>query len=393
MRSEGLGSSRQATLNIRLSSFTPLEPPHPLEQLSVEEVNRARGIIRLARSSLSILYRDITLEEPKKALLIPFLSAEHAGQLSPKTERPPRLVRVMYDVIATDKSVDFCDSVVNIITGQELSFVVVDKKFHSPLNMYVTFYYKLGCPVSSSNPCLRDEVELFPKVAMASRLFKDALAELILPENVHIVIDPWMYGGWENPEENSPRYMQGLVYARDPKTNSPDSNHYAFPIPLIPVMDMKTRQIIRVDRLATGGREDGFIYGTGPKEALAHCKAAEYIPELVEGGLRRDLMPLNIVQPFGPSFKVTNNSLVEWQKWRFRVGFNAREGATIHDLCYDNRSVLYRLSFSEMAVPYGDPRSPFHRKQAFDFGDGGAGRAANNLELGCDCLGLIKVRA
>ncbi|KAJ4601881.1 hypothetical protein HRR85_008956 [Exophiala dermatitidis] len=43
-----------------------------------------------------------------------------------------------------------------------------------------------------------------------------------------------------------------------------------------------------------------------------------------------------------------------------------------------------------MTVPYGDPRPPFQRKQAFDFGDAGAGRAANNLALGCDCLGVIK---
>lgn len=42
-------------------------------------------------------------------------------------------------------------------------------------------------------------------------------------------------------------------------------------------------------------------------------------------------------------------------------------------------------------VPYADPRFPFHRKQAFDFGDGGAGNCANNLSLGCDCLGVIKV--
>lgn len=42
-------------------------------------------------------------------------------------------------------------------------------------------------------------------------------------------------------------------------------------------------------------------------------------------------------------------------------------------------------------VPYADPRAPFHRKQAFDFGDGGLGHAVNNLALGCDCLGVIKV--
>lgn len=73
-----------------------------------------------------------------------------------------------------------------------------------------------------------------------------------------------------------------------------------------------------------------------------------------------------------------------------RLGFTPREGAVLHDVRYDGRSVFYRLSLSEMTVPYGDPRPPFQRKQAFDFGDAGAGRAANNLALGCDCLGVIK---
>lgn len=38
---------------------------------------------------------------------------------------------------------------------------------------------------------------------------------------------------------------------------------------------------------------------------------------------------------------------------------------------------------------YADPRGPYHRKAAFDLGDAGAGVTANNLELGCDCLGSI----
>lgn len=42
-----------------------------------------------------------------------------------------------------------------------------------------------------------------------------------------------------------------------------------------------------------------------------------------------------------------------------------------------------------MNVPYGDPRAPFHKKAAFDLGDAGAGATANNLKLGCDCLGFI----
>ena len=42
-----------------------------------------------------------------------------------------------------------------------------------------------------------------------------------------------------------------------------------------------------------------------------------------------------------------------------------------------------------MNIPYADPRPPFHRKAAFDLGDAGAGTMANNLKLGCDCLGAI----
>ncbi|KAH8145765.1 uncharacterized protein LAJ45_10242 [Morchella importuna] len=344
--------------------------PHPLDQLTIEEIGKARNIILGLHSATSIGFRTITLEEPSKKILTMFLSAEHKGELSSVTWRPPRRARILFELISKDGLVELCESVVDVGTGLEKSFEVLDKKCHAPLNA--------------------EEVAMFPEVTMASPLFKKAISELSLPPNTVIVIDPWMYGGWENPSEDCPRYMQGLVYARDPKTTNPDSNHYAFPLPLIPVMDVAKKEIIRIDQLPTGGTEDGLEVGTGSKEPLAHCKACEYVPELIPGGLRQDLKPLNVVQPYGPSFTVTGNSLVEWQKWRFRVGFNPREGATIHDVWYDGRSVLYRLSFSEMSVPYGDPRAPFHRKQAFDFGDGGAGRAANNLELGCDCLGLIK---
>ena len=42
-----------------------------------------------------------------------------------------------------------------------------------------------------------------------------------------------------------------------------------------------------------------------------------------------------------------------------------------------------------MSIPYADPRRPYHKKAAFDLGDVGAGVMANNLKLGCDCLGSI----
>lgn len=145
------------------------------------------------------------------------------------------------------------------------------------------------------------------------------------------------------------RFFQGLIFARDTRSGNPDSNYYAYPLPIIPVMDFEKRELIRIDELATGGGNDPL---TPAKPAsggvIDHCKPAEYVPELLPGGLRQDLKPLGVVQPQGPSFVVTDESLIEWQKWRFRVSFNPREGAVIHDVRYDGRSILYRLAVSEM---------------------------------------------
>lgn len=234
----------------------------------------------------------------------------------------------------------------------------------------------------------RSEFDVLVEVCQTSQLFKDVLAEFTLPEGFEVIIEPWPYGGL-SPEEENRRYFQALCFARDTRSGNPDSNFYAYPLPFIPVMDAHKQEIIRIDRLATGGKMDGLNAQTCSKNVIDHCQSSEYVPELLPNGPRKTVKPLNVIQPEGPSFTV-DGSLVEWQGWRFRVGFNAREGATIHDVHFNGRSVLYRLSISEMTVPYADARPPFPRKQAFDFGDGGAGNCANNLSLGCDCLGVIK---
>lgn len=165
-------------------------------------------------------------------------------------------------------------------------------------------------------------------------------------------------------------------------------------------MDTNTKKVLRIERHPTGGHGDdaddfalktiGDGSAAAPKKPTEHFKPAEYVPEMLDRPLRQDFKPLDVTQPKGASFTVTDNSLLEWQNWRLRISFSPRECAVLHDIHYDNRSVVHRLSFSELTVPYCDPRPPFHRKQAFDYGDAGAGRTANNLALGCDCLGAIK---
>jgi hypothetical protein len=64
-------------------------------------------------------------------------------------------------------------------------------------------------------------------------------------------------------------------------------------------------------------------------------------------------------QPEGVSFTVAKDGeTIEWQKWKFRVNFDVREGIVLRNVCYDGRPLFYRMALSEMTVPYGDPRAP-----------------------------------
>lgn len=167
----------------------------------------------------------------------------------------------------------------------------------------------------------------------------------------------------------------------------PDANHYAYPLDLCVEMSGDAR-VLKIYYLPFGTSNDISTVAKEYDVKKIHDASVEYYPDLVRNH-RTTTKPYHVSQPEGPSFEVCGN-LIQWEKWRFRVGFNYREGLTLHDVRYDSRSIFYRLSLSEMFVPYADPRMPYSRKAAFDLGSDGAGVCANNLQLGCDCLGHIK---
>jgi primary-amine oxidase len=116
-------------------------------------------------------------------------------------------------------------------------------------------------------------------------------------------------------------------------------------------------------------------------------ESGDYDDEAVRGPHRTTLKPVEITQPDGPSFTLDGYAL-SWQGWSMRIGFDAREGLSLHQVSLQDRPVLYRASIPEMVVPYGDPK--FRYWQAyFDTGEYLVGKWANSLELGCDCLGEI----
>lgn len=117
------------------------------------------------------------------------------------------------------------------------------------------------------------------------------------------------------------------------------------------------------------------------------AESGDYDDEAVRGPHRTTLKPIEITQPEGPSFTLDGYAL-RWQDWSMRIGFDAREGLSLHQVGVNGRPVLYRASIPEMVVPYGDPK--FRYWQAyFDTGEYLVGKFVNSLEPGCDCLGEI----
>ena len=66
---------------------------------------------------------------------------------------------------------------------------------------------------------------------------------------------------------------------------------------------------------------------------------------------------------------------MRWLEWDFDIGFNSREGLTLHCLTFRDpttakrRSVCFRASVAEMTVPYASPAWERHRQNPVDAGE------------------------
>jgi primary-amine oxidase len=230
-------------------------------------------------------------------------------------------------------------------------------------------------PAGVQPSVMLDEFGECEQAVRRSPLFQEALKKRGITDADLVMVEPWSAGqyGTEEPDEKGVRRLRALCFVR----SETKDNGYARPMDsIVMVVDLYKMELIRIEE-----------YPTAPLPPEPANWAREYIPNM-----RKDLKPIEIVQPEGTSFTVEGNQ-VEWQKWKFRVGFTSREGLVLHTISYNDdgveRPILYRASICEMVVPYGDPGEQYYRKNAFDIGEYGLGMLANSLALGCDCLGVI----
>jgi primary-amine oxidase len=318
-------------------------PKHPLDPLSSVELEEAvRILARENYLSEDVRIASINLIEPAKSVV----EGHKAGS---SFER--RVMAVLLD------------------RGKRASYeVVLDMSGRSVASV-------TQLPNAVQPSIMLDEFVECEQAVRRSPLFQAALRKRGVTDVDLVMVEPWSAGmyGTEIPEDAGLRRMRALCFVR----SEPRDNGYARPVDsMVIVVDLYKMEVLRI--------ED---YGVVPLPPESGNWAREYIPNM-----RKDLKPVDIVQPHGPSFTVMGNQ-VQWQKWKFRVGFTSREGLVLHTISYDDdgveRPILYRASICEMVVPYGDPREQYYRKNAFDIGEYGLGMLANSLALGCDCLGVI----
>ncbi len=315
---------------------------HPLEPLTASEVQLAVSLLKdLGKVTPTTRFVSVSLKEPGKEFVHRFTGKEP--------------IRREAAAVLFDNGTNSC---------YEGALSLTDRKLLSWKHI----------PGVQPTMTMDEQIEC-EQAVLASEEFKAALKKHYGIDDTRLVmVDIWSAGNYGSEEDRTRRLARPLCFVRQ----DPTDNGYARPIEgLRPVVDLNAMKVIRVEE-----------YGHWPLPPEQCNYAADRVTQF-----RTDVKPLEINQPEGPSFTVDGYQ-VQWQNWSFVIGFSAREGLTLHHLRYRDqgrdRSVLYRASLSEMVVPYGDPAPQQARKNAFDAGEYGLGMCANSLELGCDCLGLIK---
>ena len=321
----------------------PLDPATAAEYLAGREIMAAAGLLPEGdRAPVRFAYYGLE-EPPKHEVLAGRAAAGWAGD---------RRLRAFLVDTGTGESTDV---VVSLTEGQVVSARTLDPRTDGQL------------PIIDSDFAAVDEI------VKADPGWRAAMARRGLEDMSKIRACPITAGAYGPAEDDRRRMVRVLAFVQDREHDLA----WAHPVDgLAAYVDLIEQKVFRI---------------TDEFELPVPAESGDYDDEAVRGPHRTTLRPIEITQPEGPSF-ILNGPWLQWQDWSMRIGFDAREGLTLHQISLHSggreRPVIYRASIPEMVVPYGDPR--FRYWQAyFDTGEYLCGKWANSLELGCDCLGEI----
>jgi len=321
-----------------------LESLHPLRPLTSDEIAHLRDILtHHGLVSESTRFSYVALREPAKKDVLGWTSGTHLD----------REVSVLLTDLATGVVLDL---IVSLSTE-----AIVDRRTIDP-------------SLEGWGPVLDEDFAEADRIVKSDDAYVAALAARGVTELDKVVVCALSAGVFDYPDERGVRMIRVLAFYQEYPTDS----CWAHPIGgMVAHVDLTRGRVVRL--IETDA-------------AFVPQQSGDYRDPGVSGPVRTSLTPIVITQPNGPSFSFTDGVL-RWENWSVRVGFNGREGLTLHQLAFsdkgEERPIFYRGSVSEMVVNYGDPSPTNAWQNYFDVSEYQFGRLANSLELGCDCLGEI----
>lgn len=327
---------------LRMPKTPASSNPHPLDQLTVEEIDRLVTVLHEHHKFPSrAFFRVIGRKEPSRAAV---RAHEQGGDV------PPRIgFTSIYD---RDRG-RIIEAIVDLDTEELTSW----RPAHPAVQPGI---------VPAEQAAINEHVRADPRWQKAMRArgvdnFDD------------IVFETGPAGRFGTPFDNRPRIARTLTFLRPPGT----LNYYAHPVQgVVALVDLLTEEVLDVV-------DEGVV----PIPA----RAQEFHEPT--HSRRPPLRKIDISQPEGPSFTVTGNA-IEWQNWSVRVGIDPIDGLVLYRVGYrDNergmRTILHRAALAEMVVPYGDPSANQHWRNSFDASEAGLGHSTTSLQFDCDCIGEI----
>lgn len=269
---------------------------HPLDPATAEEIEKATALVKQLFFGIPLHFKAAGLDEPPKRDLSAYLDAEHEGRPLPPL---PRRVFVMWYIHRTPR---LFEGVVDVTNNKVEQYQELPRDFHGPVDRAEM---NEAAEVVVKDPNVRKEIQ---------RLKID---------DTTIVLDPWDFG--VDGTETQERHTQVFMYIRNPENNDPDSCHYSFPLDFMVIVDLVAMKVKKILRLPLGVDQKTTEVFSDVPHRRTNLFEPEYTHRLQKNPPRTTMKPYQVIQPEGASFTVKGH-LIEWEKFRFRVGFNWREG-------------------------------------------------------------------
>ncbi|XP_062030527.1 amine oxidase [copper-containing] gamma 2-like [Rosa rugosa] len=319
-------------------------PHHPLDPLTVQELNKIRTILSshaLFKSSSAYALHSIELEEPDKPLVLRWKKGD---PLLPRKASVIARAAGKAHVLTVD------------LATSEVSVQQTGTHFGYPMLTMEEITAAIWVPLSNAK---------FNRTIIQRGVDLADLACL-----------PISSGWFDEYEENRRRLIKVQCFSTKDTVN-----FYMRPIEGLTVLvDLDAEQVVEISD------KGGNI--PIPKAANTDYRysASQEVSRVI-----KLVNPISLEQPKGPSFTVEDGHLVKWANWEFHVKPDARAGVIISQARVrdpdtgDLRDVMYKGFPSELFVPYMDPTDAWYFKTYMDAGEYGFGLQAMPLDPLNDC--------